>query len=246
MTRPCLKNRSNSLLSLLLLLCLTLISPGSSAEISLRPFSARYDLYHGGMYIAVTELSLQRSGEHWRWSTLTTARGIYSWFTGKRPYTETTFSQVECEILLREILIADAGSDRKTESARFNWGNSKLDVKRKGKQKQLHLSDPVYDYQSIHLLAAAMHQQHLNQQTTDFYRKGKLVKSSLSYSGSDKIDVNGKSVNAIVYEQVIVKSDSTIKYYYDAENPLLPLRIVKLKPGKKPSILKLRKVDWSL
>lgn len=246
MTRPCLKNRSNTLLSLLLLPCLTFISPGSFAEISLRPFSAKYDLYHGGMYIAVSEHNLRRSGEHWRWSTLTTARSIYSWFTDERPYTETTFSQIECEILLREILIADAGSDRKTESARFNWDISELEVKRKGKQKQLQLAAPIYDYQSIHLLAAAMHQQRLDQQTIDFYRRGQLVKSRLSYNGSDKIDVNGKSVSAIVFEQVIVKSNSTIKYYYDAENPLLPLRIVKYKSGKKPSILKLRKVEWTL
>ena len=37
-----------------------------------------------------------------------------------------------------------------------------------------------------------------------------------------------------------------IKYYYDAENPLLPLRIEKLESGESPSVLSLQKVDWDL
>ena len=105
MNRPCSKNRFGITLKLLLLA--SLAPPCLAAELVLRPFSASYDLYQGGMHIAVTSLSLQRSGEQWRWTSHTAARGIFSWFTSKQPYTETTFTHSDNEIQLNEILIAD-------------------------------------------------------------------------------------------------------------------------------------------
>ena len=91
MNRPSLIVRSSLALSLLLAL---LLSPDAGAsEISLRPFSASYKLYKGKKYIANTEIRLERSGDHWRWTSLTTARGIYAWFTRKQPYGETSFGR---------------------------------------------------------------------------------------------------------------------------------------------------------
>jgi hypothetical protein len=66
------------------------------------------------------------------------------------------------------------------------------------------------------------------------------------YSGEGNVDINGKSIDALVFEQVIVRSNSKIKYYYDANNPLLPLRIEKLESGESPAILSLREVNWDL
>lgn len=242
---PCLKNRSRTRLSLLLL-ALSVVPVAFASELSIQAFSASYDLHKGKRYIAITELKLEREGEHWRWSSLTTARGIYAWFTRKRPYSETSFSRIENKFLLQEILIADAGKKKSLESAGFDWSKGHLDVFRKGKRNQLRLQAEVYDYQSVHLLTAAMGQQQLKETTVDFYRKGKLVKSQLIYSGQQQLDVNGKSMDASVYEQKIDKSDSKIKYYYDAENPLLPLRIEKFEEGEKPAVLTLRQVDWNL
>jgi hypothetical protein len=233
-------------LRLSLLLLIALGQPCAAAEISLRPFNASYNLYKGGMHIAITELKLERAGEHWRWSSLTKARGIYAWFTDKQPYTETSFNQVDNEVRLREILVADRGKNGRFESARFDWAKGEIDVLRKGKRRQVQLVDPVYDYQSIHLLAATMGQKQLTRATLDFYRKGKLVKSRFVYSGQGRVDVNGSSIDANVYEQMIVKSNSKIKYYYDADNPLLPLRIEKLESGESPAILTLHQVDWGL
>lgn len=245
MKTACLKIRSRTRLSLLLL-ALSVVPAAFASELSIRPFSASYDLHKGNRHIAITELKLAREGEQWRWSSLTTARGIYAWFTRKRPYSETSFSQIDNKYLLREILIADAGKKKSLESADFDWSKGQLDVLRKGKRKQLRLQAEVYDYQSVHLLAAAMGQQQLKETTVDFYRKGKLVKSHLIYSGQQQLDVNGKSMVANVYQQKIDKSDSKIKYYYDAENPLLPLRIEKLEDGEKPAVLTLHRVDWNL
>lgn len=244
MNRLCSKNRFNLTLSLLLVIAFG--QPCAAAEVPLRPYTASYSLYKGGMHIAITELKLERAGEHWRWSSLTSARGVYAWFTRKQPYTETSFSQVDDKTRLREILNSDSGKKKAYESARFDWDLGKIDVLRKGKRWQVQLVEPVYDYQSIHLLAAVMGRQQLTKATVDFYRKGKLVKSRFVYSGKDRVDVNGSSIDANVYEQMIVRSNSKIKYYYDADNPLLPLRIEKLESGESPSILTLRQVDWEL
>jgi len=245
MNRPCLKNRSRLRLSLLLLV-LSLIPSAYADDVLLRPFSASYELRNGKRHIANTELRLARSGELWRWSSLTAAHGFYAWFSRKRPYTQTSFSQADSEFWLSEILIADARRKKNAESARFDWVKGELVVIRKGKRRQLQLQAGVYDYQSIHLLAATMGQQQLEKMTVDFYRKGKLVKSSLVYLGQQDVDINGQTLSANVYQQSLAGSSSRIKYYYDAENPLLPLRIEKLESGEKSTVLTLRQVDWGL
>lgn len=245
MKRRCLNSQSSSIASLLLL-TLSLISPASGAEVPLRSFSASYDLYQGGMHIATAELSLQDSDGLWRWRMSTRSRGIYSLFINSSPYSETTFTQADNDIQLQRILVTDATNDKKNESANFDWSKGIIAVLRRGKQKQLPLDANVYDYHSIHLLTAAMQLRQQKNTTVDFYVKGKLVKSRIAYGGTGKVNINGESIDAVIYEQMTVRSNSKIKYYYDARNPLLPLRIEKLESGESPSILSLQKVDWDL
>lgn len=233
-------------ISLKLMLALMLALPVAAGDLGLRPFSASYDLYEGGMHIAVTEIRLERFGDNWRYRTLTRARGIFSLFTSKQPYAETIFALEQNGVRLREIQIGDAGKEKNHESALFDWDHGRLEVMRKGKRRSLELDGGVYDYQSIHLLAASMGRQQLENATVDFYRRGKLYKSRFVYSGEQRVDVNGEGIGANVYEQVISKSNSKIKYYYDADKPLLPLRIERLESGESPAVLALRKVEWKL
>ncbi|MDH3633764.1 MAG: DUF3108 domain-containing protein [Gammaproteobacteria bacterium] len=239
-------NSQSSSIASLLLLILLLISPGSSAEVPLRSFNASYDLYQGGMHIATAELSLQDSDGLWRWRMSTRSRGIYSLFINSSPYSETTFTQDNNDIQLQRILVTDAADEKKNESANFDWSKGTIAVLRRGKQKQLPLDANVYDYHSVHLLTAAMQLRQQENTTVDFYVKGKLVKSRIVYGGTGKVNINGESIDAVIYKQMIVRSNSRIKYYYDAANPLLPLRIEKLESGESQSVLSLQKVDWDL
>ncbi len=239
----CSKLRWFTRLSLLLL---PLASSGLAAELSLRPFSASYDLYRGGMHIAKTRLKLEHGSDHWRWSSLTRARSIYSLFTSKQPYTETSFTSRGGVVRLHEIVVGDAAKKDFNESARFDWEMGKIDVLRKGKRRQLQLDGAVYDYQSIHLLAMTMGRKQLDNSTINFYYKGRLIKSHFVYSGQQQVKIEGKDLKANVYEQTIPKSDTSLKYYYGVANPLLPLRIEKLETGESPATLTLTRVDWKL
>lgn len=257
MNRPCLNSRSplipsphmapvSRMLAGLSLLALTLLSTGLAAEVPLRAFTASYDLYKGSMHVAISEISLQREGQLWRWSTATEARGIYALLISSKPYSETTFIQDKDEIRIQQILNTVPGNKKKTESASFDWDKGSIEVLRKGKHKQLELNAEIYDYHSIHLLAVSMRMQQRDRAIVDFYRKGKITRSELVYSGAGNVDINGNTVNADIFEQMIKKSSSKLKYYYSAENPLLPLRVEKRKPGKSPVTLTLRKVEWNL
>jgi hypothetical protein len=235
-----------SFISLSLLLMASVGGIAAAQDVALKPFTASYDLYRGGMHLAITELSLERREDAWRWVSETRARGIYKLFTDKRPYSETRFARFGDRLLVTEILLDENGGERHEETARFDWASGRLEVLRKNKRSEVELGDAVYDYLSIHLLAATMGQSQMEKSTIDFYRKGKLVKSRFVYSGQQPVSIDGKSIDANVYEQVVSKSKSKIKYYYDAQNPLLPLRIEKLEAGESPSILSLRQVDWRL
>jgi hypothetical protein len=238
------KRRFPTLLSLLL--AVLPVTGSLAAEIGLRPFEASYDLYQGGMHLGIMDLRLERRQDDWRWVSVTRARGIYALFTNKRPYSETRFARFGERYRVTEINLGENGGERPQENARFDWNKGRLEVLRKGKRSESALGDGVYDYQSIHLLAASMGQRQIADSEIDFYRKGKLVKSSLVFSGQQNVVVGDESVAANVYVQAVAHSNSKIRYYYDAQNPLLPLRIEKLEAGESASVLSLREVDWKL
>jgi hypothetical protein len=220
--------------------------PSTAAEAGLRPYRASYDLYYSGMHVAVTELVLERRDQQWSWHTETRARGIYSMFTDKQPFAETLFSLDGDSLQLREIRLSNHAEESPHETARFDWNDGRMRVLRKGKSWEVELPGDVYDYQSIHLLAAAMGRQKQKNSTVDFYRKGKLVKSRVAYGGPGSVNVAGEKRDAEIYMQVVTRSSGRIKYYYDAENPLLPLRVERIEPGESPSVMTLREVTWGL
>ena len=230
--------------SLVLSLMVSLGMSARAAEVPLRAFTASYDLTAKGMNLGTTKLSLEPVKELWRWRLTTKARGIYSMFIRKKPYSETTFSHNQDEVRLQQIIIADENDKDKYESASFDWNSGKMQVTRKGKQTSVALTTGVYDYQSIHLLAAAMQLQDLENATVSFYRKGKLVEARLIFRGEGSVEIDGKDIEARIYEQTIAGSKLHIKYFYDPKNPLLPLLIERYREDDPPSRLKLREVEW--
>ncbi len=199
----------NLVLCLVLGLMLSLGVTARAAEVPLRAFTASYDLTSRGMNLGTSKLSLEPVKELWRWRLTTKARGIYSIFIHKKPYFETTFSHNHDQIRLQQIIIADENSKDKIESASFDWKSGQMRVLRKGKHTTVALTTGVYDYQSIHLLAAAMQLQELEDATVSFYRKGKLVEARLIFRGKGSVEIGGKDIDARIYEQTTAESKNT-------------------------------------
>lgn len=227
-------------------MALLLSLPLGAADLSLKPFTANYRLYKGGVHVADSELGLNHSGDLWRWYMSTKASGIYSLFSKRNPYSETTFFFSGSEPKLHNILVADASDEKKYETARFDWEQGKIEVLRKNQQQQLELNSSVYDYHSIHLLAASMSQLQQEYRLVDFYHKGKLLHSQLIYNGKGILELNGTEYQTNIFEQGIIGSDSIVKYIYDAKNPILPLRVESIQKGESSSILLLQQVNWNL
>ena len=234
------KSRSFSIPSITLALVLSF--PALATEVPLQAFSASYDLYRGSLHVGTAELSLAPSDKQWRWQLSTRARGIYSLLTRKKPYSETAFKLEHGSIRLQSIEISDGKDGEKRESARFDWQTGQVKTMRKGKQGQLPLSAEVYDYQSVHLLAAAMQLRDSEEETVDFYRKGKIVKSTLSYTGEEIIKVGDNQIRARAYRQVVDRSSTVLRYFYRAEQPLAPVFIENRKGDKSPITFRLREV----
>ena len=234
-------NRFASTLSLLLLLAAA--SSVGAADLPLQAFTATYELHKGKRFVATTEIRLVRSGERWHWNSLTQARGVYAWFTRKKPFHQTSFSQQHGRIRLHRIQLHDDRRKNPRETARFDWDQGRMEVSRKGKHKQARLDGEVYDYLSIHLLASAMQLRGQQRASIDFYRRGKLVESELRHLGRERVDIHDRTIEASLFEQRLAGSDTRIRYFYDPDNPLLPLRILTLQDDEKPATLTLRQVQ---
>jgi hypothetical protein len=246
MTRLRSKHRSFSITSSLLLLALCVSLPAAAGEVSLRAFTASYDLYKGDMHVGNAELSLEPFDQLWRWRLSTQARGIYAVFVHKKPYSETTFTRDANDVRLRQIVIRDEKNEEAKEIASFDWQAGYMKSTREGKHREAVLSAEVYDYQSIHLLAATMQMQQSQEESVDFYRKGKLTRSKLTYLGEKTVSIGDREIEARSFRQTVEGSRTVIRYFYDLDQPLLPLLIENRKGDDTPSILSLREVDWGL
>lgn len=242
MTRFRSTNRFCLILSLWLPLWFCL--PLQAAELPLRAFTATYKVKASGMTLGIARLSLEPREQQWRWYLTTEVSSFVSLFVSDQPYSETVFVQQDGRLLLQSIIIGDENDRKDIETADFDWQNGSMKVLRKGKNKNRKLTTDVYDLQSIHLLAAAMQLSNQRDSRVQFYRKGKLIEARLLYLGEENLKVDGKSVATKIYEHSISGADESLKYYYDQENPVLPVLIQSNESGKSKSSMKLLDVEW--
>jgi len=225
-------------------LTMFLATPGLAADIALTSYQASYALYRGGLNVASSELSLEQTGRYWRWRQTSKPKGIYALFSNNNLYAETTLLRLEDQYKIHNILLSDEGDDKRYENARFDWNNQQIDVQYKGKRYFETTPGEVYDSHSIHLLTAHMLKHKIQESDFYYYRKGKLAKSHLKRTGKSTLEINKKIIKVLVFEQTTEGSRSKMKYFYDPEKPLLPIKIERTKPEKKTTIMLLRSVEW--
>ena len=213
-------------------------------ELKLQAFEANYSLHIAGLHVGYSKLSLSQSGNLWRWQTSSKTHGVYSLLSNKKPYSETKFSLNSGRHLIQNILISDEGDKNLYETAHFNWQSKQAKILRKKVSSSAPINGDIYDYHSINWLVANMIKTEKTELEVDFYVKGTVVKSIVKRIDNQNIDTAGQKVSAWVYEQTTANSRSKLHYYFNPAKPLLPLKITKLKPGKKTAILLLKSATW--
>jgi hypothetical protein len=238
----------NAIRATLLGLCLLasfILPPSTMAGgIELTPFNARYSLYNGSIHIANIDLSLQRFEETWQWRMTTKPTGFFSLFTSKKPTSETTVRVADNVFQLQQIFISDPGNKKNDETAFFDWEQKAAIVERRKKESLFDLSAEVFDFHSVHMLAAQMTLQKTKSRTVDFYHKGRFIKSTLNNRGPANLALPDKTVKANLFEQEMVGSEAKLKYFYDSKNNFLPLRIERQNSGDSTSIMVIKQVIW--
>lgn len=229
----------------LLIACFLFVStPGLTNELSIRAYQASYKLYKNGMQIAKSSLSLEQSGRFWRWRLSSKPGGIFKFFSNRKPYSETTFSLLDDQYRIHNILLADGGNGKLYETARFNWRSRQVDIQRKGKRRILELPEQVYDFLTIHLLIAQMVERGTQQMVFNFYLKGEVLESKLVLGEKTMLDIDDKTIEASVYYQTIVGHKTSSKFFVGSNSRLLPLKIENINSKGKTSILILNRVVW--
>lgn len=228
-----------------LFLLISNVAPSLAGDLKLQAFDANYSLHIAGLHVGHSKLSLSQSGDLWRWQTSSKPRGVYSLLSNKKPYSETRFSLNAGRHLIQNILISDEGDKNLYETAHFNWQNKQAKILRKKVSSTSTISNDVYDYHSINWLVANMIATDKTELEVDFYVKGEVVKSIVKRIANKDLELAGQKVSAWVYEQTSANSTSKLLYYFNPAKPLLPLKIEKLKPGKKSAILLLKSATWN-
>jgi len=225
-----------------LLLCGAAVHAG---EVPLRSFAAVYEVVIDERRIGISELKLEAQGNQWRFSSIAKAEGIYALLSDRQPTTRTRFSSGAGGIRLAEILIGDVGDAPASETARFDWSRGRLEISRRNRDRRLRLDAEVYDFLTIHVLAADLMLSDRDEASVRFYRKGRLVESRLVYLGEQPLGIDRHEATARVFEQTIAGNSARLRYYYAADNPLVPLRIEKHDDDDR-TVMSLTHVEWDL
>ena len=220
------------------------IAQSIAEGLKLRSFDANFSLHIAKLHVADSKLSLSQIGDLWRWQTSTKPRGVYSLLSNKKPYSETKFSLDDGRHLIQNILISDENDKNLYEKTDFNWQIKQAETLREKLIHKTTLDGDVYDYHSINWLIANMIKTEKMELEVDFYLKGMIVKSVVKKIHNQNIEAAGQTLSAWVYEQTTVNSSSKFRYYFNPKIPLIPLKIEKLKPGKKTATLLLESVNW--
>ena len=215
-------------------------NPGVAQD-AITPFEASYSLFVSGMHVANSELSLAQSGPFWRWRLSAKSRGLYAMLSPKKPYSETTFSIADGLYRIDNLLIDDGDGERKVETARFDWQKKQVEIQRKNRLSAEVLQNEIYDYLGINWLTALMSKHGIDSTQFNFYYKGRLIKSALKRIADTHLEFSGKEIKTRAYEQTSTQSKSSLRFYYAAENPLIPLKIEAFKSGEQTSVLLLQK-----
>ena len=224
-------------------LALVLISPAAVVADSIpKPFTATYTLYKGDSVVGNADLSLKSSEGSISWQLETEPKGLYSLLTSKKPFLESVMQANATEYSLVSIFISLGRNEEAQETATFDWQAKHGAFERKGKQKTATLKNAVYDYLSIHWLSAQMTLNSGTKTEFDFYRKGKLLRSTLALTSQTQLELNENTVSVLCYHQRFDKSSRQYEFCYSRDNPFMPLKIIKIKSGKKPSVLLFKKL----
>ena len=215
-----------------------------AAELLIKPYQASYKLYRSGIQVAKSSLALEQSGNFWRWRLSSRPRGVYKFFSDKKPYSETTFSRLDQQYQIHNILLADEGNDQPYESARFNWDSQQADIQRNGKRRIISLPDQVYDFRTMPLQIAQMIDRGIRRMEFDFYLKGEVLKSKIILGEETTLEIGGKQIKTSVYHQTIVGRKTSSKFFFGPNSNLLPLKIENINSKGKVSIMLLDQVIW--
>ncbi|NNE62680.1 MAG: DUF3108 domain-containing protein [Gammaproteobacteria bacterium] len=227
-----------------LLVGFILISATASvaADNSFSAFQATYDLFRDDKQVGESFFLTEKTDDRIDMQMITKPGGLYALITSQRPVTESTLIHTKGDFHLSEVRISVNRNLDPAEHAVFDWQKSLLTVNRNREQRQLPLSEEVYDYLSIHWLAAQMSLADADRYQLKFYRKGKLRDSTLTRTGTEILEIGGRKINTTTFEHTFKISSRQLKYHYDQKNPWLPVRIERTRKGKKKTVLLLKSV----
>ena len=227
-----------------LFLALIVALPGSVlAAAPPQPFSASYTLLKGNSKVGKAVIKLAGTQDSISWQLDTEPSGLYSLLTTLKPFSESVMQINGSDFRLHSIFMSLSRNDEAVESATFDWKAKQGFFKRKGKKKSATLKSAVYDYLSIHWLSAQMTINSGTKTEFDFYRKGKLLRSTLALTNQTQLEINEDTIPVRCYHQKFDQSSRQYEFCYGSENPYMPLKITKIKSGKKPSILLFKKLN---
>lgn len=224
------KLRTTALFFLLLALSQNILAQ------NLTPFKAKYNVYRGDSLVANAQFNLQFKNGVWNWTMQTQPTGLYRWLTRKKPFAQTQLQNGPEGI---QLLLQHKGNYLEKpprESSWFDHTNQTIYYKKGDKIKQLNLPGPVYDYHSIHLMHSLMLENNQSTAEVNFYKKGKILKSTLILEKQIEIPRDSSNMTVDKMSQSFNNSSRKIIYYYQGDT-LAPLKIEQIKKGSGSSVM---------
>ncbi len=207
---------------------------------TLKPFQAQYNLYRGNSHVAEADYNLSFQNGLWTWTMNTRPTSFYRWLTRKEPFTQTQMMETSEGVQLLLQHQGDYALKLPEKSSWFDHSNHNIYYKKGAKVTKIEMVDRnnalIFDYHSIHLLYLQMLKNNLRQIKVNFYKRGRLVDSTLTLEKNVALKHQSTTLTVDRMTQEFGNSNRKMIYSY-LPNSLPPYKIEQIRKGKPKTVM---------
>jgi Protein of unknown function (DUF3108) len=206
-----------------LVLALALTGPGRADE--LKPYQATYAGVWHGMTVAISHLTLERSGDNWTFSSRSEPRGIGRLASGVFPPLQVSVVRISGAEVQPQSFKSTGGSAAKSTDLKYDWQAHHVTGTYEGTKVDLPLTKRVQDDGSVQLsLMVALVAGH-TPATVELIDKNAVRDYEFAREGEAQLVTALGDIATVVYRAQKAHSPRATRFWCAPERGYVPVKV---------------------
>jgi Protein of unknown function (DUF3108) len=215
------------IIALALALTLSLSSPARTDE--LRPYQATYAGIWHGMTVALSHLTLERTGDGWTFSSRSEPRGIGHLAAGVFPPLQVSVVRVSGSAVQPQSFKSSGGSAAKNTDLEYDWRAHRVTGIYEGTKVNLPLTPQIQDDGSVQLSLMVELLAGKTPPTVELIDKNSVRDYQFARDGEAKLLTPLGEIATVVYRAQKANSPRVTRFWCAPERGYVPMKVEQTK-----------------